>query len=40
MFWDENVAIMEIEMLSGRQEFPAVEGAETMKNGGAQDKKK
>merc|ERR1719482_1081772 len=33
MFWDENVAIMEIEMLSGRQEFPAVEGAETMKNG-------
>jgi hypothetical protein len=24
MFWDENVAIMEIEMLSGRQEFPSV----------------
>merc|ERR550537_1461585 len=33
MFWEDNVANMEIEMLSGRQEFPAVDGAENGKNG-------
>jgi len=27
VFWEENVANMEIEMLSGRQEFPLVDGS-------------
>jgi hypothetical protein len=33
VFWEDNVAIMEIEMLSGRQEFPKVENDDATKNG-------